>query len=294
MVAALRKQGANGAGPEDRRARTGDGRAAGEEAVISASHPRAVLASRDQGDDMTILYLLQAAFTIWMLVDAVRRRPILYWYVIIFLPFGPLVYFFAFKIHDYDLGWLRRIVSPAPPPPSVAELRERLRRSPSVANRLLLASALHDAGEYAEAAESFGIVLEGRADDPDALYGLGRCRMELGEPEAAVELLSKLVAKSRTYRDYAACLELAEALTKAGRDDEAIDLLEGVVRSSPRPQHSVALARHLIAAARIERAQEVLREAIADHERSPAALRRRHRDAAREAVTLLKSISSRG
>ncbi len=101
---------------------------------------------------MTILYLLQPAFTIWMLVDALRRRPILYWYVIIFLPFGPFVYFFAFKIHDYDLGWLGRIVRPAPPAPSLAELRERVRQSPSLANRMRLANALHDAGDYAEAA----------------------------------------------------------------------------------------------------------------------------------------------
>ena len=241
---------------------------------------------------MTLLYLLQAAFTIWMLVDAVQRRPIVYWYVIIFLPFGPLVYFFAFKIHDYDLAWLRRVMRTEPPSPSIAELRERLRQSPSLQNRMRLANGLHDAREYAEAAEIFEAILESRADEPDALYGLGRCRMELGEPEAAVELLSKLTAKNRAYRDYAACLELAEALAKAGRDDDAIELLEGVARSSPRPQHGVALARHLIAAARIERAQEVLREAVADHERSPAAIQRRDRDAAREAAALLKSILS--
>ncbi len=243
---------------------------------------------------MTILYLLQAAFTIWMLVDALRRRPIIYWYVIIFLPFGPFVYFFAFKIHDYDLGWLGRIVRPAPPAPSLAELRERVRQSPSLANRMRLANALHDAGDYAEAAATFETILESRGDEPDALYGLGRCKMELGEPEAAVLLLSKLVEKNRAYRDYAGCLELAEALTKAGHDDEAIELLEGVLRSSPRPQHAVPLAKHLIAVTRIERAQQVLREAVADHERSSGAIQRRDRDAAREAATLLKSISPRG
>lgn len=242
---------------------------------------------------MILLYLLQSAFTIWMLVDAVQRRPIIYWYVILFLPFGPLVYFLAFKIHDYDLEWLRRIVRSSPPAPSIAELRESYRQSPSVANRLRLANALHDAREYVESAEIFAAILESRADEPDALYGLARCRMELGEPEAAVELFSKLVVRNRAYRDYAACLELAEALSKAGHDDEAIDLLEGVVRVSPRPQHRVALARHLIAAARIEQAQQVLREAIFDHERAAPAIARRDRDAARAAAALLKSISSR-
>jgi hypothetical protein len=240
---------------------------------------------------MTILYLLQAAFTIWMLVDAVKRRPIVYWYVIIFLPFGPFVYFFAFKIHDREFDWLRNLFRGAPRAPSLADLRERAKESPSVENRMRLANALHDAGEYAEAAEVFEAILGSRGDEPDALYGLGRCRMELGEPEAAVELLTRLVEKNRAYRDYAACLELAEALTRAGHDDEAIDLLQGLLRSSPRPRHAVALARRLVVMARIEEAQRILREALADHERNHAANQRRDRDDAREAAELLKSIS---
>jgi hypothetical protein len=242
---------------------------------------------------MTLLLLLQAAFTIWMLVDAVKRRPILYWYVIICLPFGPLVYFFAFKIHDYDLEWLRRIVRPPPPPPPIAELRERARESPSVANQMRLANALHDAGEYAEAAGIFEGILEARADEPDALYGLGRCRLELGEPEAAALLLSRLVEKHRAYRDYAACLDLANALVQAGRDDDALDVLERLVRSSPRPRHAVGLAERLVAAARIEEAQRVLRDALAEHERSSPKHRQRDRDAAREAAALLSRITPR-
>jgi hypothetical protein len=242
---------------------------------------------------MTLLFLLQAAFTIWMLVDAIQRRPEVYWYVIVFFPFGPLVYFFAVKIHDYDLSWLRGRSS-REPRLSLKELRDRLRRSPSFANRLRLADALRDAGEYAEAARSYEIIIESRGDEPDALYGLGRCRIELGEPEAAVEPLSKLCAKNRAYRDYAACLDLAEAFAKAGRDDDAVDLLEGVLRSSPRPQHAVALARLLVAAGRIEEAQNVLRQALDEHEGSPDFVKRRDRAGARAAADLLKSISPAG
>ena len=109
-----------------------------------------------------------------------------------------------------------------------------------------------------------------------------------------MEFLTRLVEKNRAYRDYAACLELAEALTRAGHDDEAIELLEGLLRSSPRPRHAVALARRLVAETRIEEAQRILRESLADHERNHAANQRRDRDDAREAAELLKSISPRG
>jgi hypothetical protein len=106
-----------------------------------------------------------------------------------------------------------------------------------------------------------------------------------------VELLTRLVEKNRAYRDYAACLELAEALTRTGQDDEAIELLQGLLRSSPRPAHAEALAKRLLAVARVEDAQRVLRESLADHERNHAANQRRDRDAAREAAELLRSIS---
>jgi hypothetical protein len=242
---------------------------------------------------MTILYLVQLVFSVWMLVDAVKRRALFYWYIVLFVPFGPLVYFFAVKINDYELRWLRDVVAPKERPPTIEELRAELRKSPSFANRMRLANALHDAGQYADAARSFEIVLESRGDEPDALYGLGRCRMELGEPEAAVEPLSKLIAKNRAYRDYAACLELAEAFSKSGRDDDAIDLLEALVRQSPRPRHSVALADCLVAASRVEEAQQVLRDALADHESSSPAIKKRDRETAREAAALLKAISSK-
>ena len=238
---------------------------------------------------VTILSLLQIGFMIWMLVDAARTRPPVFWYLIAFVPFGPLVYFLAFKSDAYVL-WLKGLVSPERPP-SLADLRDELRRSPSYQNRLRLANALYDAGHFEDAARSFEIIVETRGDDPDALYGLGRCRLSLGEPAAAIEPLSRLVAKNRTYRDYAACLDLAEAYAKAGDDDDALDLLHGLVRQSPRATHRVALAQQQMAMSKIEEAQKTLRDAIDDDRTTPDRIKHRDRDAVREAERLLREIS---
>jgi hypothetical protein len=238
-----------------------------------------------------ILYLLQAAFTIWMLVDAIQRRPPYYWYIVVFVPFGPFVYFFAFKLREYDIGWLRNLFVSPERQPSVEELLDRLRRTPSYANRIAYANALYDAGRYADAVKSFEIIIQTRGDDPAALYGLGRCFIELGEAERAIEPLSKLVGKNRAYRDYAACLDLADAYAKAGHDDDALDLLEGLVRASPRVQHHLALAHLLVDAGRIEEAQKALRQGIEEYESSPPGIKKRDRSEAREAEAYLKSIS---
>ncbi len=241
---------------------------------------------------MLILYYLQTAFTIWMLVDAVRRRADYYWYLLLFVPFGPFAYFFVVKIHDYDLRWLKRLLS-FERPPSIDALRYELRQTPSFANRMKLATALHDAGQLAEAAELFEGALETHKDDPEALHGLGRCRLELGEPEAAIAPLVKLCEKNRAYRDYAACLDLADAYAKTGRDDEAIELLEGVVKSSPRMPHHLALAQRLVESGHIERARELLEHALDEHRHSPSFVQRRDKTEARAAAELLTSISPR-
>ena len=55
-----------------------------------------------------ILLYLNLAFKIWMLIDAGRRRIDSYWYFIIVMPFGAIIYFFSVKIHDYNLSWIKK------------------------------------------------------------------------------------------------------------------------------------------------------------------------------------------
>src|SRR5205823_7002768 len=52
------------------------------------------------------LFLLQGAFTIWMLMDANRRRvePQWYWMILAFQPFGAWAYFFTHKVKDFQHG----------------------------------------------------------------------------------------------------------------------------------------------------------------------------------------------
>jgi hypothetical protein len=235
------------------------------------------------------LYALQMIFTVWMLVDAVRRKPERYWYVVLFFPFGPLVYFFAVKIDDYDLGFLKALVRPGKVP-SIDALREAYRASPSFANRVRLASGLHDTGAFAEAAEEFAAALDDRPDDPDALYGLGLCKLELADYEDAVGPLSRLVDARPAFHDHGASAALARALAAVGRDDEATEVLEATARRAPRLSHALALAQQLAHTGKTERARDIVRGALREHESAPVAVRMRERVAAREARALSSTL----
>ena len=192
------------------------------------------------------LYALQMIFTVWMLVDAVRRKSERYWYLVLFFPFGPLVYFFAVKIDDYDLGFLKELVRPSRGP-SIDSLREAFRASPSFANRVRLASGLHDASAFAEAAEEFAAALADRPDDPDALYGLGLCKLELADYEDAVGPLSRLVGRApRLPRSRGVGGALAQrARRRRPRRRRRSRSSRRWPRRAPRLPHAVALAQQL-------------------------------------------------
>ena len=239
------------------------------------------------------LYYIGIAFSIWMIVDAVRRRAEFYWFlIIIFLPFGSLLYFALVKLKDYDLGRLTRRLPAGGAGKDIAKLESAVTETPSVANKLALADALEERKRYTEATPLYREVLARDDEDKQALHGLARCLLDSGEPVEAAEHYEKLLLQDRAYRDYSAALEYAEALWQSGRADDTIDLMTGLVGVSPYINHRLALAHYLSLHGRPERAREVLHEALEDYDKSPQFVKRRDRDFARRAKKMLASVGA--
>src|SRR5216110_3233613 len=100
----------------------------------------------------TLPLALQAAFTIWMLLDANGRGVESSWFAFILLvqPIGAWAYFFVHKLKDFR-GTSRWLADLFHLRPSLEELRYRLGQSPTSANRMALGERLVEDGEYAEA-----------------------------------------------------------------------------------------------------------------------------------------------
>lgn len=211
------------------------------------------------------LFLIAQIMTVWMLVDALRRKADRQWYVIILLPFGEWFYFFSVKWKDPSMAKFRRMFGGGPKAPGLAELKRDAHRTPSARNRLRLAQGLHDRGSYAEAEAVFSQILEREADHKDALHGAGLCRAELGDLRGAIEALGALVAQDPSFADYAPYLEFCHLLWQTGGHADAIIETEKLVRRSPRARHRVTLAHYLFEDDKPAHARRVLREAIEDH-----------------------------
>lgn len=238
---------------------------------------------------MVLLGYLALAFKLWMLFDALRRGVHLLWYLVVILPAGDFVYFFAVKLRDYN-------VHPhAPPepdaPPSIEALRAAVEESPSFINRVRLGWALYDADQPADARECFEAALRTHPNDREARYGLGLCLLDQGKLREAAEALSELVERSFAHDDYRAAEALAEALHRSEQDEEACAVLAAVVRATRRIEHRIAHAKLLIRCERQSDAADVLGQAISQFEAEPESSRRHQGAHATEARRLLRTLT---
>jgi hypothetical protein len=240
-----------------------------------------------------LLAIVWFAFKAWMFYDAVRRKAEDRWYWMIpFVPGGAIYYFFAVKLRDPGVAMMKqRMLEGLKRPPSVEELEQQFERTPSIANRVMLGQGLHDAGRFDEALGHFEQVLEERAGDKDALYGVGLCKLELKDAAGAVPPLTELVEDHRTYRDYAAWPELAEALWYSDKKEECHELLSDLVRMAPRLKHYVHQAHYLRKGGRLDEAKKVLKNAMAEEKHQPRHIQRINRPWMREAGELLREMA---
>lgn len=237
---------------------------------------------------MHFFFLLQTAFSLWMLVDAVQRGARYYWLWIIMMPFGELAYFLAVKIHDPPFRRLKQRY--AERPATLKELRYAASRSPSIQNRLLLAQALHDKQEYSEAAELFREIIASDCAEKRALYGLGRCLLETKQTREAVEAMQDLVQRDFEYEDFQPVECLAQLYWESGEREKAVELMRKTVRKSQRLRHILQLAHYLRHEEQHGSAREMLREALEDHENAPKYVRRAERAWAKKARSILREL----
>ena len=238
---------------------------------------------------MVVLGLLAAAFKLWMIADALRRRLPPLWYVIVMLPGGDLVYFVVVKLRDFN-------VRQGPPPepvtqrPSLADIEREVESSPSFHNRIRLGWALLEEQQPERAERCFEQALVTHPGEKEALHGLGLARLTRGDSAGAVDSLGQLVQRSFAYDDYDAALALAEALYRANRAQEAFDLLADVEHDSRRLEHLLVLARYQLRAERKTDARQTLRKALSLFETQAEPERRRNGAAATEARRLLSAL----
>ena len=190
-----------------------------------------------------IFYIVTLAFHIWMLIDAIQRRAQWYWFLIIILvPFGDLIYFVVIKREDFIQTRKRH---PLSGPNQVENTRRNFDLVPSVENRLELAQTLLASNKFNEAVGHFNHVLETHPNENAALYGLGRCKIALDDPRAALPPLEKLTSQHPSYGNYCAWPDLIAIYHHLDMKREAESKMRTLVNLNSKLSHQLMLAELL-------------------------------------------------
>jgi hypothetical protein len=239
-----------------------------------------------------ILAMLQAAFTVWMLVDSQRHGHDYrwFWVILVFQPIGPWIYFLVEKRKHLDLrlpfvgGWFER---KAP----LEELQFRVQQAATVANQLDLAERLIELGRHEEAVAPLERVLAVEPDLASASFQLAKCHYELGRAADAEPLLVKIVKKDPRFDDYAAWRLLLLVQEDQKKDEVVLETARQLVRTSPRMQHKVLLAGQLVRLNHDGEARLLLENALQEQQFVNGPSRRVNRPWIKEAKRLLRDLS---
>jgi hypothetical protein len=219
---------------------------------------------------------------------AIRSGEAWWIWVIVFVPFGELVYF---GMQLMPGGGIAARVVAKKDRRSTSELRYAFEQNPSLTNEVALADRLASEDAFGEAAELYAQALRRDAGYLRAHYGLALCRSGMRDAAGALEHWRVVASANRSYEDYSAWLGLIRDLRALGRSDEALAELDKLVAASPRLAHVVEQCSALAEAGRAAEAREGLQRGLQDHDHAPRHVRRASRAAARKAKELLGELT---
>lgn len=219
---------------------------------------------------------LYVAFMIWMVISCIRHDPErhLWIWIIIFLPFGPVLYFFARWIPNLRVQpprFLRRFAR-------AGELKRLQIAAQQIGNAhqfVEWGEALRDAGKLEAAGEAFRRALMKDGNNLQALWGAAWVDFEHRDYLAAREKLDHVLQVDPAYKFGDVSLLYAKTLHALGEAEAAREHLEGHTRRWRHPEGLYLLACLYAAEGETDRAREKLEALILDLDGAPRAIVRR-------------------
>jgi hypothetical protein len=226
------------------------------------------------------------------IVHFIRRRPDGFWlWVIIFIPFGSIIYIVVEVVPD--LGLLRETFQGFPRRKRIRHLEALVLENPAVGNLEELGDLYLDEGNFKRAKEFFDKAIATRSSSDDAFYRRGITEIELGDHGAALQDLEYIVSKDPKYGSYRAMGLLAHAYAKTGHVEQAAACFEEVTRLSTSSETYLNYANFLAAQQRPAEAREWAQRILQKKPTMPSYLRRRERPWFRKANALLKRLPAK-
>jgi hypothetical protein len=235
------------------------------------------------------LFGLYGIFTIWMLVDAIRRREYL-WVVLILAGLG---FWYFFYVYRGSASSARGFELPgAAKRQRIKELQAQIHHLDNAVHHFQLGDIYFRQGKFALAEPSYRAALEREPEDIDARAHLGQCLLRQKRAAEARPLLEGVCAEDPRHDYGYSMMALAETLTALGEQDAALATWLKVTAKHSYARAKVQLAELYLAKGNLEPARAELKEVLADDAHAPLFQRKRDRVWVRRARSLTRKARS--
>jgi hypothetical protein len=229
-------------------------------------------------------------FTLWMFIDAVRRREWI-WAFFIFFGWGVSALFYYFAVYRAAPSATRGFELPgAFDRRRIKELQAQIHYLDKAHHYSQLGDLYFQQGKLDKAEANYRAAMERDAQDIDTRAHLGQCLLRLKRPAEARPMLEGVVAENPKHDYGYSQMALAETLTALGENDAAMALWQQVTESHSYPRAKVQLAELYLARNQPDLARAQVNEALGDDAHAPAFQRKRDRVWIRRARSLLRKL----
>ena len=244
-----------------------------------------------------LLSLAYTAFTIWMLVECVRKDPDRYiwiWVILWAYPFGgPVIYFVARWLPSNDFRaprFVRRWFQSK----ELHRIEAAAQQIGNPYHHVQLGDALREAGHFDRAGQAYLKALAKEPQNLQALWGAALVDIERKQHDSARGRLEQLLALDAHYKFGDVSLAYGRTLCNLSRPDEAQTHLEKHVRRWRHPEGVYLLATLYLHFGRTEDARTQLDALLLDIHGSPRAIARKQTLWKSRARKLLRKLPRNG
>ena len=233
---------------------------------------------------------LVSLFSLWMLIDAIRRREWV-WAFFIFVGFGLSALFYYLAVYRATPSGTRGFELPgAHDRRRIKQLQAQIHHLDKPHHHSQLGDIYFQQGKLQEAESCYRAALERDSQDIDTRAHFGQCLLRQKRPAEARPLLEGVIAENPKHDYGYSLMALAETLTALGETDAALNVWKRVTENHSYPRAKVQLAELYVASNHPDLARAELKEVVADDIHAPAFQRKRDRVWVRRAKGLMRRV----
>jgi len=227
-------------------------------------------------------------FTLWMMIDAIRKRE---WPWVIYMLFMPGLAALWYFFYMYRGPTTRGFELPgAHDRRRIKELEAQIHHIGNAIHYHQLGDVYFQQGKYDKAEGCYRNALQRDGNDPDTRAHYGQCLLRLRRPAEAKPLLEGVLRENPKHDYNYTAMAYAEVNIALGETEQAQKTLEYVVGQNSYPRAKVQLAELYLAKNQIEDARAQLQEVVEEDPHTPPFQRRRDRVWISRARSLKRSL----